>query len=298
MKFPNKAIKNIRLSLRLRTVPNFLVNYSWNQQGITFLGKNKTKGRNSHGTERTYTSVARAKVDSYGQIHTEESYEQIALQKLAREKVVDEHGFLNEKSLEMQAELLHRRPTHLQYSSPYNPTKFASVLMPLINSEHRGCLLLTQRSTYLRSHAGQMCFPGGRVEPSDGSHYYTALRETYEEIDLLPNFFTYINRIPPLLTKDLHTKIHTYVAFTLQNNLPSLGFGEVEKLYCIPLTSFLNPNYQKIAKFRNTNLEYVEFNIKDVPRIWGITAVILNMYFRSLCPDSLIPTSNTLFAIC
>ncbi|WBW72567.1 coenzyme A diphosphatase [Schizosaccharomyces osmophilus] len=295
MKSLNKQIKNLRLlPRRLRTVPNFLANYSWNQQGNTFFGKNKTRGKKLPASGRTYTYTA---CTENGWCD-ERFFEQVALQKLAQAKVVSEHGILNAESLEMQAELLQRRPTHLRYSPPYNPAKFASVLIPLINYEHRACLLLTLRSSYLRSHAGQMCFPGGRVEPSDGSHYYAALRETYEEIDLLPDFFTLVNRIPSLFTKDLRTKIHPYVAFTIQNNLPSLGFGEVDKVYCIPLTSFLNPNYQKVTKFRNTDLEYIEFNIKDVPRIWGITAVLLNMYFHSLCPDSLIPTSNTLISIC
>ncbi|EPX72179.1 coenzyme A diphosphatase [Schizosaccharomyces octosporus yFS286] len=295
MKFPNKHIKDLHLlPRRLRTVPNFLANYSWNQQGNTFSKENNRIGRIFPASERAHKYTTLAENDSY----SEKVFEQLALQKLAREKVVSERGILNAESLEAQAELLRRRPTHLRYSPSYNPAKFASVLIPLINCEHRACLVLTQRSSYLRSHAGQMCFPGGRVEPSDGSHYYAALRETYEEVDLLPDFFTFVNRIPSLFTKDLRTEIHSYVAFTIQNNLPSLGFGEVDKVYCIPLTSFLNPNYQKVTKFRNTDLEYIEFNIKDVPRIWGITAVLLNMYFRSLCPDSLIPTSNTLISGC
>src|SRR5262245_26062270 len=60
----------------------------------------------------------------------------------------------------------------------------AAVLVPLVNREDGVRILFTQRTLHLDDHAGQICFPGGRAEPSDASREETALRETEEEIGL------------------------------------------------------------------------------------------------------------------
>jgi 8-oxo-dGTP pyrophosphatase MutT (NUDIX family) len=62
----------------------------------------------------------------------------------------------------------------------------AAVLVPLVNRAEGLQVLLTQRAAGLPDHPGQICFPGGRVEPQDGSDAAAALRETYEEIGLAP----------------------------------------------------------------------------------------------------------------
>ncbi|WP_272660478.1 NUDIX domain-containing protein, partial [Providencia sp. PROV112] len=59
--------------------------------------------------------------------------------------------------------------------------KSAAVLLPIINKPNP-TLLLTQRSPFLRSHAGQVAFPGGASDPEDGTLVNTALREAYEEV--------------------------------------------------------------------------------------------------------------------
>ena len=60
----------------------------------------------------------------------------------------------------------------------------AAVLFPIVLRESGYTVLLTQRTAHLRDHAGQISFPGGRVEESDQSSLHTALRETEEEIGL------------------------------------------------------------------------------------------------------------------
>ncbi len=64
--------------------------------------------------------------------------------------------------------------------------KRASVLIPLLESEGELFVLLTQRSKQLRSHAGQVSFPGGKQDTQDANSLETALRETHEEIGLPP----------------------------------------------------------------------------------------------------------------
>ncbi len=72
----------------------------------------------------------------------------------------------------------------------------AAVLVPLVNRPEGVQVLLTQRTTHLRDHGGQVSFPGGRVEPDDAHREATALRETAEEIGLLTDRVTVLGRLP------------------------------------------------------------------------------------------------------
>jgi NTP pyrophosphohydrolases including oxidative damage repair enzymes len=64
------------------------------------------------------------------------------------------------------------------------PERRASVLIPLLEREGQTLLLLTKRSKKLRSHSGQVSFPGGKQDEQDQSSLDTALREAREEIGL------------------------------------------------------------------------------------------------------------------
>ena len=62
----------------------------------------------------------------------------------------------------------------------------AAVLIPVVAREPEATVLLTQRTSHLSSHAGQIAFPGGKIEPSDADAGFAALREAEEEIGLAP----------------------------------------------------------------------------------------------------------------
>ena len=72
----------------------------------------------------------------------------------------------------------------------------AAVLVPLVGRPGRVEVLFTQRTAHLDDHAGQISFPGGRVEEGDASREATALRETEEEIGLKPGSVTLLGRLP------------------------------------------------------------------------------------------------------
>ena len=76
----------------------------------------------------------------------------------------------------------------------------ASVLMPLVVRENHISLLLTQRTAHLHDHAGQISFPGGRVDPDDVDAVATALRETEEEIGLSRRHIEVIGSLPDYFT--------------------------------------------------------------------------------------------------
>ena len=80
-------------------------------------------------------------------------------------------------------------------------TKAAAVLVPLVLHEEEITVLLTQRTNHLKDHAGQVSFPGGRVEESDYSHEAAALRETEEEIGVTHEHIELIGYLDVYMTR-------------------------------------------------------------------------------------------------
>jgi 8-oxo-dGTP pyrophosphatase MutT (NUDIX family) len=68
-----------------------------------------------------------------------------------------------------------------------NPKKAAVLVLFYPNKDHETCFLLTQRASYKGTHSAQISFPGGKIEKSDENLQQTALRETLEEVGVLPS---------------------------------------------------------------------------------------------------------------
>ncbi|XP_044126671.1 peroxisomal coenzyme A diphosphatase NUDT7 isoform X2 [Bufo gargarizans] len=81
------------------------------------------------------------------------------------------------------------------------PLPRASILLPLLIRQGKPYLLLTVRSLELKTMPGDVCFPGGRQDPSDEDDIQTALRETQEEIGLCPEQVQIIGRLSPHIAK-------------------------------------------------------------------------------------------------
>jgi 8-oxo-dGTP pyrophosphatase MutT (NUDIX family) len=159
-------------------------------------------------------------------------------------------------------------------------TKPAAVLVPVVDRA-RPTVLLTQRTAELASHAGQIAFPGGRIDPNDESPVAAALREAKEEVGLLPMLVEPIGYLDLYLTfsgfRILPTVARVKPDFTL-----TLNPSEVTEAFEVPLDFLMAPaNHQrKTRDWKGIAREYYAMPFGE-RYIWGITAGILrNLYER------------------
>jgi 8-oxo-dGTP pyrophosphatase MutT (NUDIX family) len=159
----------------------------------------------------------------------------------------------------------------------------ASVLMPIIEREHELTMLFTRRTEQLRSHSGQISFPGGRAEPADPSPEFTALRETQEEIGLAPDRVRLLGRLADYSTRTgyLITPVIGAVAppFELRPDA-----DEVDEVFEVPLSFLLDPrNHLRHSRvFQGETRWFYAIPYRDY-YIWGATAGMLVNLYRHLC---------------
>lgn len=158
----------------------------------------------------------------------------------------------------------------------------AAVLVPLVNRAERIHLLLTQRTAHLDDHAGQISFPGGRVEAADTSREETALRETEEEIGLGRGAVTLLGRLP-VYEIPSGFRITPVVGWIDPPFMLVPDPFEVAATFEAPLTHFLDAaNYQRREfRFRGRHRHYLAIPYEG-RYIWGATAGMLYDLCRML----------------
>ena len=167
----------------------------------------------------------------------------------------------------------------------------AAVLIPLVMREDGLNLLLTRRADHLRDHAGQISFPGGRVEPEDGSAEATALRETEEEIGLSRTHIDLIGRLP-IYTTVTAFQVTPIVALVQPGIALTLDAFEVAEAFEVPLRFLMDPAHHRRHHFSYQGGERQFLSMPwqgsdglGVSReyfIWGATAAMLRNFYRFL----------------
>ena len=165
--------------------------------------------------------------------------------------------------------------------------RMAAVLVPVLAREPEVTVLLTLRTAHLKAHAGQIAFPGGKVEPGDATPVETALREAEEEAGIPRKLVT------PLSLLDLHNtgtgfRIVPVLALVDPNFQPVPHPGEVAEIFEVPL-SFLMAEENHRRHLREWKDIQILFYAMEYEQhfIWGATAAILrNLYERLYAPGA------------
>ena len=155
----------------------------------------------------------------------------------------------------------------------------AAVLIPLLLKEDGLSVLLTQRTNHLRDHAGQISFPGGRMDPEDQSPNDTALRESKEEIGLDPGRVEIIGHLPQYLTVSGYS-VTPVVGLVQAQAEYVLDEFEVADVFEVPLSFLLDPANHQVRLWQSEQGGRRFYSMPYENRfIWGATAGMLrNLY--------------------
>ena len=167
-----------------------------------------------------------------------------------------------------------------QYPSARN----AAVLITLFDKDEETYISFIRRASTLRSHSGEIAFPGGASDISDVSPIVTALREAYEEIGLTSSRVKVLGIMPSVFTVVSNFLITPVVAFLPEGPGPlQLQESEVSEIIFLPLKDLANPAIYHTEQWVRDNVPHiVSFFDYGVYRIWGATAHMLTMLLELL----------------
>lgn len=157
----------------------------------------------------------------------------------------------------------------------------AAVLMPLLCHQGEWHFLLTRRTEKLWSHPGQVAFPGGAWEPEDKDLVQTALRESFEEVSLLPESVTVIGQLPSFATIS-HFELTPIVGVIPWPYELILRPEEVARAFIVPLSFLRNPDNYYYEDFWHEGSSHPVLYFKrfDGELIWGISAQIILTFLK------------------
>ena len=159
--------------------------------------------------------------------------------------------------------------------------KKAAVLFPVVCRDEL-TVLFTQRSSHLKNHAGQICFPGGRYEQSDISLKDTALRETEEEIGLSREHTRVVGNLQPFRTISGY-EVTPYIGLVEPEFDLEVDANEVADVFEVPLSYLVDKNNHISEQVRRNGIDYSLYFIPwEDTYIWGATAAFVRILANHL----------------
>lgn len=158
----------------------------------------------------------------------------------------------------------------------------AAVLIPVVDRGAEATVLLTQRTETLRSHSGQVAFPGGRIDPTDVSAEDAALRETLEEIGLPASAIEVIGRMPDYVTGSGYRIVPVLGIVTPPLDLV-LNEHEVDAVFEVPLEFLMTAaNHNRESRMWKERERFYYTMPYGGRFIWGVTAGIIRTLYERL----------------
>lgn len=151
----------------------------------------------------------------------------------------------------------------------------AAVLIPIVDHKPEASVILTKRTEALRSHSGQVAFPGGRIDPEDVSPEAAALREADEEIGLSADFVDVIGMLPDYYTGSGY-RIKPVIGIVRPGFSLTINPDEVDDAFEVPLSFLMDAtNHRQESRV----WQDIERHFYTMPYgekyIWGVTAGII-----------------------
>jgi 8-oxo-dGTP pyrophosphatase MutT (NUDIX family) len=161
----------------------------------------------------------------------------------------------------------------------------ASVLIPLVMRD-RPTVILTERTTHLSTHSGQVAFPGGKRDDTDTDAAHTALREAHEEIGLEPGQVEVLGHLPTYTTGTRFI-VTPVVGLVQPDHELTLNAFEVADAFEVPLEFLMNPAHHRrhaldVEGYRRQWFSMPYMDGAHERFIWGATAAMLRNFYRVL----------------
>ncbi|XP_047535412.1 mitochondrial coenzyme A diphosphatase NUDT8-like [Vanessa atalanta] len=169
--------------------------------------------------------------------------------------------------------------------SDVEPKVKAAVLVPIFERNGELHILYTLRSSNLKSHSGQVSFPGGKIDENE-KVIDAALRETYEEIGVPGNSVDVWCEMSPVQGRDrsiLITPVVGVIKDLIFNNL-NPNIHEVEEIFSVPISTFCDTANQAHLKYEGILLPVF---LHGKHKIWGITGYITHFFLQCFLPSDL-----------
>ena len=153
----------------------------------------------------------------------------------------------------------------------------AAVLVPLFEREGEPWIVLTRRTDTVRSHAGQISFPGGAVDPGEIDLWDTAVRETHEELGVAPEDIAPLGALDDYPTYSSGYIVSAYVGTIIPPPIWSHSEAEIAEVIELPIRRLVEAGTLEVWEREGIRFPMHLFDV-DEHRVWGVTAYILRRF--------------------